>query len=212
MKLSIHELAISDPVAAYGIWMGIPRVPFYFSLFGSFSTLSTNVGLPVKAASPLAAIAQRVWIRDINYSLQVPNINPNNVFKPEFDARLKESPGISVKLAILGGPPFPESMGFEPLEGVTNLIRADRWPVGWPLFPQQVVQGTFVLTQSPGGLPSGMGPYNFVVTFNGWQFENDNEAGTMDPLLASEILRREGVLLVCDVKPGCAVPLVEVAQ
>lgn len=197
----IRELAIRDPVAAYGIWQGVQRVPFSFSLAGSFATLSAGTGFPVKAATPLAAIAQRVWLTDIAYSLQVPNLVPNQIFKPQFDAGLKESPGIDVRLVILGEPQEVETFDYTPLENVTNLIRGDRWPSGWPLFRGQIVQGTFVLKQAPGGHPSNLGPYNFVLTFNGWQFLDDMKTGSMAPLDASRLLREAGVLECQDVQP-----------
>jgi hypothetical protein len=163
------------------------------NMSGSFSTLAVGVGLPVTASLDAGAIAQRTWIDNINYSLQVPNVFTNQIFKTQSDAALKQSPGISVQLQVYGDPKYPVSPDYTPLENLINLIRSDRWPAGWPLYKQQLIQGLFQLTQAPGGAPAGMGPYNFVLSFNGWQFADASLEG-VSPQVAACKLREAGLL------------------
>ena len=190
---NLRLLALSDPVAALGILLGIPRVPFCVSMSGAFSTLAVGVGLPVAASLDEGAIAQRTWIDNINYSLQVPNVFTNQVFKTQSDAALKQSPGISVQLQVYGDPKYPVSPDYTPLENLVNLIRSDKWPAGWPLFKQQIIQGLFQLTQAPGGAPAGNGPYFFTLTFCGWQFL-DSSIDNVTPQNAMAKLREAGLL------------------
>jgi hypothetical protein len=58
---------------------------------------------------------------------------------------------------------------FTPLNNFVNL-QASRWPSGWPLFKQQNIEVTFMLTQAfPASEPNSP-PYTSTITFNGWQF------------------------------------------
>lgn len=191
--INLRLLAMTDPVAALGILLGLDRLPFSMSMSGSFSTLAVGIGVPVVASLDEGSLSQRTWIENINYSLQVPNVFTNQIFKTQSDAALKLSPGIDVQLAVYGDPHYPISQGYVPLENLTNLIRSDRWPAGWPLYKQQVIQGLFQLTQAPGGAPSNQGPYNFKLTFNGWTFEN-RSVDNIDPSVAADKLREAGLL------------------
>ena len=211
--VDLEELAIVDPVAAYGLLLGIPRVPYTTSMSATFdpmfltgkpvtppgsSTIYTP--LPIKATLPADDIAQRTWIDNITYDLQCPNVFGDQVFKPMFDAYLKQSPGISVFLEVLAGPKYVLSNGNIPLENLVNLIRSDRWPAGWPLYKQQTIMGLFYLTQTPGNVPAfigeevkSQGPYTVTLSFNCWQFL-DHRIDEMSPNVCAQKLRDAGIL------------------
>jgi hypothetical protein len=191
--IDMENLALTDPVACLGILLGIDRIPFQVSMAGSFSTLAPSSGPPVQATFSQNAISQRTWVEEITYDLQVPNVFPNQIFKPQFDAMLKASPGIAVQLEVMAGPKYLISPDFTPLESVSHFLQSGKWPAGWPLRKYQTVNGLFLLTQSPGGAPSSQGPYNFVLTFSGWQFE-DCRFDDMDPECARDKLREAGLL------------------
>lgn len=211
---ALQELAIRDPVAAYGIALGIPQIPWSASMSGVFPTLAVGSvatptygpatgQLPVGATFPPNTVFQRTWVDNINYSLQCPDVFPNQIFKPQFDAFLKQNTGIIVKLEILGGPKYLVSPQYTPLENLVNMVRADRWPAGWPLFKMQTLEGLFQLVQSPGSVPVSYingdvlvsnGSYYFTLTFNGWQFQ-DCTIDNMDPKEAREKLRAAGILV-----------------
>lgn len=212
--VDLEELAITDPVAAYGLFLGIPRLPYVSSMSGSFPILipsdtpqanpdgTLTPQVPVKATLPTGDIAQRTWIDNITYDLKCPNVFANNVFKTQFDAFLKQSPGIDIELKIFAGPKYDIAQGFTPLENLVNLIRADRWPTGWMIERQRTIQGLFKLTQSPGGVPAfilvdekevSQGPYNFTVTFNCWQFK-DRRIDELEPYYCAQKLFEAGIL------------------
>ena len=217
--IDLEELAIVDPVAAYGLFLGVPQVPYTVSMTATFpanlnltDSTQPNVDgtsspvLPIIATLPADTIAQRTWIDNITYSLQCPNIFADNVFKTLFDAYLKQSPGISVYLEVLAGPKYRISQGKVPLENLVNLIRSDRWPAGWPIYKQQTIQGKFFLTQTPGNVPSlnggrgsGFGPYSVTLTFNCWQFL-DHTVDNMDATVCAQKLREAGVLCTRQVR------------
>lgn len=206
----MSELAIRDPVAAYGIALGIPQIPWSASMSGVFPTLTvgsvavpsfgpaTGV-IPVSVTfDPSVIPQQRTWVNNMNYTLYCPNVFPNQVFKPQFDANLKLTTGIIVKLEVFGGPKYVVSPNYTPLENLVNLIRSDHWPAGWPLFKFQTIEGLFQLIQSPGGVPPVDGDHNngslyFTLTFNGWQFA-DCTIDNMDPKCAADRLRAAGIL------------------
>jgi hypothetical protein len=163
----IQDIAMVDPIAAYGIILGIPRIPISFNASGSFSTFDLGE-LPIEAGLD-TTIAQRTWIDNMQYSLQQPNVFAGSVFKTLYDAMLKAQTGISIRCTVHSGPRYLVSPNFTPLENFVNLI-SSRWPAGWPLFKQQNIQVEFMLTQSPPSSDVNGPPYNVTLTFNGWQF------------------------------------------
>jgi len=163
----IQDLAIMDPIAAYGIILGIPRIPISINASGSFSSAALNQQ-PIEAALD-TTIAQRTWIDNLQYDLQQPNVFSGQIFKTLYDAQLRQAPGISVKCTVHSGPRYIVSPNFTPLNNFVNLM-ASRWASGWPLFKQQNILVEFMLTQAfPASEPNAP-PYDVTLTFNGWQF------------------------------------------
>jgi hypothetical protein len=163
----IQELAMEDPIAAYGIILGIPRVPISINASGSFSTFDLGE-LPIEAGLD-TTIAQRTWIDNIQYSLQQPNVFAGSVFKTLYDWGLRAQTGISIRCTVHSGPRYLVSPKFTPLENFSEVISA-RWAHGWPLFKQQNINVEFMLTQAPPTSDVNGPPYNVTLTFNGWQF------------------------------------------
>lgn len=163
----IQKLAMLDPIAAYGIVLGVPRIPISINASASFS--SFTVPQPPIEAGLDTTIAQRTWIDNMAIDLQQPNCFAGSVFKTQYDAFLKSAPGVSVRCTVQSGPRYLVSPNFTPLENFINLI-SSRWVAGWPLFKQQNIQVEFMLTQSPPTSGSNAPPYNVTLTFNGWQF------------------------------------------
>jgi len=184
------------------MFLGIPRAPISFNISTQFSSLSVSPPQPSQEGDIDTTIATRTWIDNIEYSLQVPSIFPDQIFKPQFDAYLKHSPGINVQLTVLGGPRYVVCPSFTPLENLAPLFSAARWPAGWPLFKAQTVKAMFALTQSPGGAPSNLGPYNVTLTLNGWQFL-DVSLDEISPQFAASQLRKAGF---CLPRVHCYVP------
>jgi hypothetical protein len=163
----IQEIAAVDPIAAYGIVLGVPRIPIAFNAQGTFNSFALGQ-LPLNAALD-ATIAQRTWIDNIQYDLQQPNVFSGNIFKTLYDANLRFAPGVSVLVTVHSGPKYLVAPNFTPLNNLVNLL-ASRWPAGWPLFKQQSILVQMQLTQAPPGTGGNGPPYVVTITFNGWQF------------------------------------------
>jgi hypothetical protein len=163
----IQDLAIMDPIAAYGIVLGIPRIPISINASGTFSSFALGQ-IPIEAGLD-TTLAQRTWCDSLQYSLQQPNVFAGNIFKTLYDAMLKAQPGISVRCTVHSGPRYMVSPKFTPLENFVNLM-ASRWTSGWPLFKQQNIEVEFMLTQAPPTADPNGPPYKVTLTFNCWQF------------------------------------------
>lgn len=215
-EVDLQKIALHDPIAAYGLFLGVPITPYSFSISASFPSLAVpnpNASVPgnaqtIEADMDIASqLAQRTWIDNVTYTLRLPNAftqngddPPGNIFKPQFDAFLKQSPGIDVQLQVLGGPKYFLSVDPVPIENVIDLICTPRWPAGMPLYKNQAIRGFFTLVQSPGGLPAGassggppeqLGPYTVIMTFNCWQFL-DVSVDAIDVRTAIRKLREAG--------------------
>jgi hypothetical protein len=165
----IEEIAMLDPIAAYGLVMGVPRIPISINASGSFSSFALNQ-IPIQAGLD-TTIAQRTWIDNITFDISLPNVFQGQILVSEFMAYLRQNPGIGVRLTVHSGPRYLVSPQFTPLNNFVNIL-ASRWQRGWPLFKQQNIEVEFELV---AGIVSGLGeengpPYNVVLTFNGWQF------------------------------------------
>jgi hypothetical protein len=193
-SIDLQRLALYDPIAAYGILLGLKRVPFHIPISATFSSFT----VPQQAiqGNQTVTLAQRTWIEKINYSLALPNCFAGNIFKPQFDAYLKMHPGISVQLAVLSGPRYLTSPVFVALENMADMFNSS-WPAGWPLDKLQALQMTFQLTQAPATAPN-VPPYNVEVVFTCWQFL-DQTIDNVSEEEAREALRRAGLCtpLVC---------------
>lgn len=167
--VDIARLALYDPIAAYGLMLGIKRLPIHLPVAATFSSFTVPQA-PI-VGDLAVTIANRTWIQKINYSLSQPNEFAGNIFKPLYDACLKYHPGISVQVAILGGPRYVTAPAFVPLENVADLIDPS-WPAGWVLQKQQSIQVQFQLTDPPSTTSPNGPPYTVNMTFTGWQFED----------------------------------------
>jgi hypothetical protein len=166
---SLAELAVIDPVAAYGRLLGITTKPVTMNAFASFSSLALNQ-IPIKV--PLdQTITKRTWIDNLQFSLQLPNAFVGNIFLPQALLALKASSGVSVRTTVLSGPRYLVSDTFTPIENFVNLISSE-WAAGWQIYKFQQVQTEFMLTQIPFNDPSNTPPYNVTLTYNGWQFDD----------------------------------------
>ena len=188
---NIPLLACYDPVAAYGIAMQVPRVPFFMNATGTFNSFALNQ-IPIEGDLD-TTISSRVWISKINYSLQQPNVFNGQILKTLYDAMLKAQPGISVRVTVQSGPKYLVCPEFTPLENFTNSLD-ERWPAGWPIFKQQSIRVEYELTQAPPSTTPNGPPYTVTTTFMGWQFV-DWTIDEMDPDWAAARLREMGFKL-----------------
>lgn len=188
IPVNIQELAIYDPIAAYGIVLNIPRVPIVMNVPAVFSSFAIPQ-VPVVGALD-TVIATRTWIDKIDYSLQQPNVFSGNVFKSLYDAMLKAQPGVSIRMQVNSGPRYVSSTTFVPLENFANLF-ASQWPAGWPLFKQQSIAVDFQLTASPPAVDPNGPPYIVTLTIAGWQFL-DQSIDNLSAQKAGECLRKMG--------------------
>lgn len=163
----IQKIAMYDAIAAYGLYLGVPRTPVLFNLAGSFSSFA--LGQPPITANLSQPVSSRTWIEKMNYSLSLPNVFAGNILKTLYDAQLKAHPGINAQLIVFSGPRYPVGADFTPLENIVDLYQS-RWPAGWPLFKQQSLQAQFVLTDAQPTSDPNAPPYNVVLTLTGWQF------------------------------------------
>jgi hypothetical protein len=166
---SLQDLALYDPIAALGILLHIPRLPISMNCVASFTSFDTGQ-MPIEGDLD-TTIVQRMWIDNIAYSLQQPNVFAGNIGKPDYDYKLKQQPGIAVQVQVLGGPRYFVSPAYTPLENFSNLFSM-RWPAGWLLYKFQSIKTFFQLTQAPPSTSPNGPPYNVTLTFNGWQFED----------------------------------------
>ena len=185
---SLSDLALRDPIAAYGVLSGVPQIPISMNCQAKFSSFDTQQ-IPVVA--PLdTTIAQRTWVDQVNFDVQVPNLFNGNVFKTQFDANLRQAPGVSIQIIVLGGPRYVVSPEFTPINDFVHYFAA-RWPAGWQLFKQQSIKTSFMLTQPPGGAGVNAPPYTVTLTFSGWQFE-DHRIDEVSRDFAIDQLRKAG--------------------
>lgn len=165
----IEEIAMLDPIAAYGLVMGIPRIPISINAAASFSSFALNQ-LPTDAGLD-TTIAQRTWIDNLTYDVALPNVFQGNILSSLFMAQLRKNPGVGVRLTVHSGPRYLVSLNPTPLDNFVNTM-CSRWQQGWPIFKQQNILVEFSLL---AGIVSGLSgdngpPYNITLTFNGWQF------------------------------------------
>lgn len=165
----IEKLAIYDPIAAYGILRNSPRIPISFNAAATFSSFAVPQNFVVGNLD--STVAQRTWIDNVEYDLQIPNAFAGSVFKTSFDDNLRRNPGISVQVVVLSGPRYVVSPAFTPINNFTQEF-SRRWPAGWPLMKQQSINVNFLLVNPPGGTGSTATPMTCTLTFNGWQFED----------------------------------------
>jgi hypothetical protein len=185
----LTKLALYDPIAAYGILLGIPRVPIIMNSSVSFTTFTTEQ-IPIEAALD-TTLAYRTWIDTVTYSVNPQGQFQGNVFQTTYAGYLRFATGISVRAEVLAGPKYIISQQFTPLENYCFQFAA-RYPAGWPLFKQQQINHEFMLTAVPGGSTTNLTSYDVTLTYAGWQFL-DPSLDEMDASEARECLRNSGI-------------------
>src|SRR5277367_2928200 len=101
-NISLAELAVRDPIAAYGRLLGIKAGPICMNSKAVFSSFTLNQQPIVQPLDQI--VAKRTWWDNVTFTLELPNAYTGNIFMPDALASLKASPGISVLLTVMSGP------------------------------------------------------------------------------------------------------------
>lgn len=185
----LFSLAMHDPVAAYGILLGIQRVPFAINFPATFESFNPDqLPLRVPQQTPLA---DRTWVYGFTWSLQQPNIQNGNTFKTLYDAMLKAQPGVSARISAYAGPKFSVSDDFTPLENMSALLSGGPFTQGWILYTNQALLLEYQLTQPPPSVSPNGPPYNVNGTLLCWQFNDPGMEAVTIPM-ARQRLRQMG--------------------
>jgi len=160
---SIRNLALYMPKLAYGMVVGVPRVPFVVDIPIQFS--SSTVNAPPVVQNLDNNLTQDTIIERVSYNLFQQNTFPGSPFQSLYFNMLKQSgaTGVGVQLQVFGGPKYVVSNQFVDLGNLADVL-AVAWPNGWPLPKQSNVKVSAILTQTPVSVP-----FNVTLTLLGWQ-------------------------------------------
>jgi hypothetical protein len=160
---SIANLALYMPKLAYGMVVGVPRVPFVVDIPIQFS--SSTVNAPPVVQNFSNNLTQDTIIERVSYNLFQQNSFPGSPFQSLYFNQLKQSgqTGVGIQLAVFGGPKYEINSPFTDLGNLMDVL-AVTWPNGWPLMKQSNVRVTAILTQTPVSVP-----FNVTITFCGFQ-------------------------------------------
>jgi hypothetical protein len=160
---SVKDLAIWMPKLAYGMIVGVPRVPFIVDIPIQFSASTVNAPPVVQNFSN--NLTQDTIVERVSYNLFQQNSFPGSPFQSLYFNQLKQSgqTGVGIKLAVFGGPKYEVNSPFTDLGNLMDVL-AVTWPSGWPLPKQSNVRVEAILTQTPVSVP-----FNVTLTFCGWQ-------------------------------------------
>jgi hypothetical protein len=163
MDMNIKNLALYAPKLAYGLVVGVPRVPFVVDVPIQFS--SSVVNAPPVVQSFDNNLTQDTLITRVSYNLFQQNSFPGSPFQSLYFNQLKQSgqTGVGIQLDVYGGPKYSINDDFTDLGNLFDVI-ASTWPEGWPLFKQSNVKVSAILTQTPVSVP-----FNVTLTFLGIQ-------------------------------------------
>jgi hypothetical protein len=173
----IRNLALYAPKIAFGMLVGVPRVPLVVDIPIQFSSSAVNA--PPVVQNFQNNLTQDTLIERVSYNLFQPNSFPGSPFQSTYFNQLKQSgqTGIGVQMAVYGGPKYNVNDTFTDLGNLIDVF-AITWPQGWPLYKQSNVKISAILLQTPVSVP-----YLVTITFTGWQFLdkgiddlNDSEA------------------------------------
>lgn len=182
-KMDLNELAMVDPIAAYGYLRRSRRLTASMNAQVQFD--AATVGVPTVGALD-TQIDTRTWIDNLAVSVQQPNSFPGNIGYTQYLEYLKRNPGVNVRIQVQSGPRYIESLNFTPLENIAQVWAA-QWPRGWRIDRLQTIGVDMMLTQVPVSTP-----YLVVVTFNTWQFA-DPDLDRVSTTEALEALRKAGI-------------------
>ncbi len=160
---SVKDLAIWMPKLAYGMIVGVPRVPFIVDVPIQFS--SSTVNAPPVVQNFANNLTQDTIIERVSYNLAQQNTFPGSPFQSLYFNQKKQSgaTGVGVKLAVFGGPKYEINSPFTDLGNLVDVF-AVAWPSGWPLPKQSNVRIEAILTETPVSVP-----FNVTISFLGWQ-------------------------------------------
>jgi hypothetical protein len=161
--INIRELALWQPKIAYGLVVGVPRLPFVADINIQFSSSAVN-------APPIVAnfdnnLTQDTMIERVSYNIVQPNSFPGSPFQSLYFNQLKQSgsTGIGIQVTQFGGPKIVLNDFFTDLGNFLDVF-AITWPGGWLLPKQSNVKVTAILTQTPVSVPLFV-----TMSFCGWQ-------------------------------------------
>lgn len=159
----VRDLALWAPRLAYGLIVGVPRVPVVEEIPLQFSSSTVNAPPVVQALQN--NITQDTVIERVSYNLFQQNSFSGSPLQSLYFAMLKQSgaTGVGVQMQVFGGPKYVLSSQFVDLGNLADVF-AITWPNGWPLPKQSNVKVSAILTQTPVSVP-----FNVVITLLGWQ-------------------------------------------
>lgn len=159
----VQDLALWAPRLAYGLIVGVPRVPVVEDITIQFS--SSTVNAPPVVQNLQNNLTQDTVIERVSYNLFQQNSFPGSPFQSLYFNQLKQSgaTGVGVQMQVFGGPKYIVSNQFVDLGNLADVF-AIAWPNGWPLPKQSNVKVSAILTQTPVSVP-----FNIVITLLGWQ-------------------------------------------
>ena len=159
----IRDLALYQPKLAYGLMVGVPKVPFIAELPIQFS--SSTVNAPPVVTNLLNNLTTDTIVERLSYNLFQQNSFAGSPLQSLYFNMLKQSgaTGIGIQLQVYGGPKYGISDTFVDLGNLADAL-AVAWPAGWPLPRQSNVQVSAILTQTPVSVP-----YGATITLLGWQ-------------------------------------------
>lgn len=184
---TIRNLALYAPKIAYGMVVGVPRVPFVVDIPIQFS--SSTVNAPPVVASFNNNLSQHTVIERVSYNLFQQNSFPGSPFQSLYFNQLKQSgqTGVGIQMDVFGGPKYGVNGGnFTDLGNLADAL-ALTWPNGWPLEKQSNVKVAAILTQTPVSVP-----FNILITFLGWQLL-DKQIDDLSDEEARKRLRKLGI-------------------
>lgn len=183
---SVKDLALWAPKLAYGMIVGVPRVPFVVDIPIQFS--SSTVNAPPVVQNFQNNLTEDTVIERISYSLFQQNSFPGSPLQSLYFNQLRQSgaTGVGVQLAVFGGPKYQISDSFTDLGNLADAL-AVTWPSGWPLLKQSNVKISAILTQTPVSVP-----YNILITFLGWQLLDKTVSDLSDDVARAR-LRKLGI-------------------
>jgi hypothetical protein len=162
-ELDIKNLALFMPKLAYGLVIGVPRVPFVVDIPIQFT--SSAVDAPPIVASFDNNLTQDTLIQRVSYNLFQQNSFPGSPLQSTYFNQLKQSgkTGVAIKVDVYGGPKYS---CMDPPTDLGNVfdVFAVTWPNGWPLYKQSNVKVSAILTQTPVSVP-----FDVTITFLGLQ-------------------------------------------
>jgi hypothetical protein len=183
---SVKDLALWMPKLAYGMIVGVPRVPFIADIPIQFSASTVNAPPVVQNFSN--NLTQDTIVERVSYNLAQQNTFPGSPFSSLYFNQKKQSgqTGVGVKLAVFGGPKYEINSPFTDLGNLADVL-AVAWPSGWPLAKQSNVRVEAILTETPVSVP-----FNVTISFLGWQLL-DKTIDSLSDQEARERLRKLGI-------------------